>query len=84
MFDITVPAGYRVEELPSPVTLATDFAEYQSKIELEGDVLRCRRNYSIKVVRLPAARVGELNDFHRQVAADERSWIVLQRMETEP
>ena len=84
MFDITLPPGYRVEELPPAVTLATDFADYRSNVEMEGDVLRCRRNYSIKAVRLPAARVGELNDFHRQIAADERSWVVLQRVEAEP
>ena len=84
MFDITLPPGYMVEELPPAVTLATDFAEYRSKVELEGEVLRCRRNYSIKAVRLPADRVGELNDFHRRIAADERSQVVLKRLEAEP
>ena len=44
----------------------------------------CRRNYSIKAVRLPADRVGELNDFHRRIAADERSQVVLKRLEAEP
>ena len=84
MFDITLPSGYLVEELPPAVTLTTDFAEYRSKVELEGDVLRCRRNYLIKAVRLPADRVGELNDFHRRIAADERSQVVLKRLEAEP
>ena len=84
MFDITLPSGYLVEELPPAVTLTTDFAEYRSKVELEGDVLRCRRNYLIKAVRLPAERVGELNDFHRRIAADERSQVVLKRLEAEP
>ena len=84
MFDITLPSGYLVEELPPAVTLATDFAEYRSKVELDGDVLRCRRNYSVKAVRLPAERVGQLNDFHRRIAADERSQAVLKRLEAEP
>ncbi len=84
MFDITLPPGYRVEELPPAVTLATDFAAYQSKIEIDGEVLQCRRNYSIKQVHVPVERVKELNDFHREIGADERTWIVLRRVEAEP
>ena len=46
---------------------------------MEGDVLKYRRTYTIKDVLVPIERLGELKDFFRQVADDERQSAVLQR-----
>ncbi len=77
--EITLPTGYRVDELPPAVDLVNDFVEYHSQTEVEGNTLRFRRTYVIKDVQVPAERLGELKDFFRQVAADERHIAVLQR-----
>lgn len=77
--EITLPTGYRVDELPPPVDLVNDFVEYHSQTEVEGNTLRYRRTYVIKVVQVPTEHLGELKDFFRQVAADERHIVVLQR-----
>ncbi len=78
--EITLPAGYRVDELPPPVDLVNDFVEYHSQTEVEGNTLRYRRNYVIKDVQVPTEWLAELKEFFRQVAADERNQAVFQRV----
>lgn len=79
VFEIELPAGYVVDEVPPPVELNTDFAAYKSRIEVNGTVLRYQREYTVKEVRVPAERLEELKKFYRQVAADERASVVLKR-----
>ena len=79
VFEIELPSGYTVDELPPPVELDTDFVAYKSRIEVKGTVLRYQREYTVKDVRVPTARLEELKKFYRQVAADERSSVVLKR-----
>jgi hypothetical protein len=78
-YDIALPEGYVVDELPPPTTLDTSFAEYHSKVEMEGKVLRYQRELRIKEVFIPTARLPELKRFYRQVAADENRSAVLKR-----
>lgn len=79
VFEIELPAGYVVDEVPPPVELDTDFAAYKSHIEVNGGVLRYQRDYTVKSVEVPLDRLAELKKFYRQVAADERSSVVLKR-----
>ena len=79
VFEIELPAGYAVDELPPPVELDTDFIAYKSRIEVNGGVLRYQREYTVKDVRVPTERLEELKKFYRQVAADERASVVLKR-----
>ncbi len=78
-FEITLPAGYKVEELPAPVELDYGFAEYRSKMEVKGNILSYWREYKIKEVLVGKEKLDTLKKFFRQVAADERFNAVLQR-----
>jgi hypothetical protein len=78
-FEITLPPGYVVDDVPSPVHVASGFAEYSSKVEVSGNLLRYSRSYEIKKVIVPTQDLDELKTFFRQVAADERSSAVLRR-----
>ena len=73
MVEITLPIGYQVDELPPPVDLKNDFAEYRSEAEVEGNVLRFRRRYVVKVVVVPTDHLAELKQFFRAIADDERN-----------
>jgi transglutaminase-like putative cysteine protease len=79
VFEISLPAGYVVDELPAPVDVETSFAAYRSKLEVAGNVLRYTREHKIKEVLVPTERLDELRKFLRQVAADERNSAVLKR-----
>lgn len=78
-FEITLPAGFKVEELPLPVEIDYGFAEYRSKVELKDNVLTYSRDYKIKDVMVGKDKLETLKKFYRQVAADERYNAVLQR-----
>jgi hypothetical protein len=79
-YTVHFPDGYRVEDVPDPVALDTDFASYTSKTEVVGNALHYSREYRLKTMDLPAARYGELTKFVGQVANDERSQAILRKV----
>jgi transglutaminase-like putative cysteine protease len=79
VFDITLPAGYVVDELPQPVEVKCDYASYKSAVEVKDNVLHYKRIYEIKDVVVPTEKLPEVRDFFHQVAAAEKSSAVLRR-----
>lgn len=77
VFEIAIPTGYEVDDLPPPVNADYGFASYQSKTEMIGHVLRYSRTFEIKELDLPVSKVDELKKFYRIIANDERSAAVL-------
>jgi hypothetical protein len=79
IIEIMLPTGYQVDELPPPVQLDTGFASYNSEIEVKGNVLTYKRNYTVRKVLVPTEHLPELKEFFRQIAADERNQAVFKR-----
>ena len=79
-FEITLPAGYVIDELPAPVHLHYDFGSYDSKIESRGGVLSYARTFEFRNVEVPASRSEDLKQFYRAIAADERNSAILKRV----
>ncbi len=77
IFEITLPAGYEVDELPAPVDADYGFAAYHSKTEASGSVIRYTRTYEIKELSVPVSKADEVKKFYRIVASDERNMAVL-------
>ena len=78
-YEITLPAGYAVDDLPGALTLDAPFAAYHSKTDVTGNILHYQRVYQIKDVEVPSTRFDEFKKFYRQVTADERSSAVMKR-----
>ena len=78
-FDITLPAGYVVDELPQSVEAKCDYATYKSNVEVKDNVLHYKRTYEITGVVVPTEKLPEVRDFFHQVAAAEKSSAVLRR-----
>lgn len=76
-FDITLPPGYEVDDLPPPVDLDNKFASYHSKTELHGNTLHYARVYEVKQLTIPMDQMDDFRKFNRIVAGDERSTAVL-------
>jgi hypothetical protein len=76
-FDIALPAGYEVDDLPPPVDVDKPFASYHSKTEVKGNTLHYSRTYEVKQLTIPMDQMDELRKFYRIVASDERSTAVL-------
>src|SRR5262249_22217987 len=76
VFEITLPAGYQVDDLPPPVKADYDFASYESKSEMVGSTLRYTRTFEIKQLSVPVEKAAELKTFYRIIANDERNAAV--------
>lgn len=80
-FEITIPPGYVVDDLPPPVDLDYNFASYHSKVEAAGNVLKYTRSLEIKELTVPLSEMEDLRKFNRTIAGDERNTAVLKPVE---
>lgn len=78
-FDIQLPDGYTVDELPDPVKADVGFASYESSTRLEGHTIHYTRTFTLRQVSLPADKYADLQRFVGLIAADEDSRVVLKR-----
>ncbi len=76
-YEIALPAGLAVDELPDPVKIDCGYASYESKTEVQGNVLRYTRTYTVKKIRVPNEDLPAVKKFYRQMLADEQSSAVL-------
>jgi uncharacterized protein DUF3857/transglutaminase superfamily protein len=80
LFEITLPEGYVVDDLPPPVDEEYPFAAYHSKTEAVGRTLRYARVFEMKSVSVPVARAGDLKELYRIINNDERMPAVLKKV----
>jgi len=78
-FEITLPAGYLVDELPLPVNTECAYGRYKSEVKVDGNKLHYKRTYEINDLMVPTQKLNELRDFFHQIAADERASAILRR-----
>lgn len=78
-FDVKIPAGYTVDDLPDPVNLDMGFATYHSVVKAEGGMLHYQREYVLKKVELDAQEYGKLRRLEGAIATDEDSDAVLKK-----
>jgi hypothetical protein len=78
-FDIALPAGYSVDELPDPVKLDVGFASYESSTELRGKTLHYSRTFTLRQVTLPADKYADVQRLAGVIEADEQSRAVLKK-----
>jgi hypothetical protein len=78
-FDIQLPEGYIVDELPDAVKADVGFASYESSTKLEGRTIHYTRTFTLRQVSLPPDKYADLQHFVELIAADEDSRVVLKR-----
>jgi hypothetical protein len=76
-FEITIPAGYVVDDLPPPVDADYTFASYHARTVVTGNVVDYTRTFEIKELSVPVDKAEELKKFYRIIAGDERNTVVL-------
>jgi hypothetical protein len=78
-FEIGLPEGYRVDELPPPVSIEYPFAIYTSRTVSAAGSIRYERAYELKQIRVPVDRLEDLAELYRRIAADEHASVVLKK-----
>jgi hypothetical protein len=78
-FDVKIPGGYTVDEVPNPVNLDVGFATYRSEVKAQGDTLHYSREYVLKKLSLEPEQYQKLKDLEGKITADENSNAVLKK-----
>jgi len=76
-FDITIPPGYVVDDIPPAVDADYGFASYHSKTEVKGNLIHYSRTFEVKELSVPVSKADDLKRFYRIIAGDERNTVVL-------
>lgn len=76
-FEITLPPGYVVDDLPAATDVDYSFGSYHSKTVVDGNIIRYTRTFEIKQVSVPVDKLEDLKKFYRIISADERNTAVL-------
>jgi Domain of Unknown Function with PDB structure (DUF3857)/Transglutaminase-like superfamily len=79
-YEIELPTGYKVDDVPDPVKVDMGFASYQSKVEVTGSKVRYWRQLTVRDVRVSPEKIADLRKFEGTVGADEMSDVVLMRV----
>ncbi len=78
-FEIALPQGYIVDDMPQPLNLDYPYAAYHSKTEISGHTLKYTRTFVIKQVMVPSTQAPQLKDFFRAILNEEAAVAVLRR-----
>jgi transglutaminase-like putative cysteine protease len=78
-FDVELPPGYTVDDLPDPVNVDAGFATYHSNVTADGNVLHYSREYVVKRLELTADQYPELRKFESEIYSDENRSAVLKK-----
>jgi Domain of Unknown Function with PDB structure (DUF3857) len=76
-FEIALPDGYEVDDVPPAVDAEYSFASYHSKTEVKGNVISYTRTFEVKELSVPVNQADDLRKFYRIIASDERNTAVL-------
>lgn len=76
-FEIALPPGFEVDELPAPTNVDFSFACYHSKTEASGRSILYTRSIEVKELTIPVDKMEDLKKFYRVIAADERNTAIL-------
>jgi hypothetical protein len=77
--EITLPEGYKVDELPASTQATVAFAEYSSKTEDAGNVLRYTRDYKMRTTLVPVDKIDQLRKLFGEINLDEKNMAVLKK-----
>ena len=78
-FDIAIPPGYVVDEIPDPVSLDLDFASYHSSVSAKDNLLHYEREYVVRQVEIPPTKASAFRHFETVILSDEKNAAVLKK-----
>ncbi len=80
-YDIELPNGYKVDDLPDGANADFGFATYQSKYEVDGNHLKYSRKYVVKDLSVPVDNFGKLRSLESLISADEHARVILKQID---
>ena len=78
-FDVAIPSGYAIDDLPEPVSIDVGFATYKSEVKATGAVLHYSREYIVKDLDLGPEKYAEVKKLMGVITSDENNSAVLKK-----
>jgi len=79
-FEVSLPVGYVVDELPNPVDVDLDFASYHASVTAKDNMLRYDREYVVRGVEISPERAADYRKLESAIVTDERGTAVLKKI----
>ena len=79
---ISLPEGFKVEEIPPDVSLKGDFATYDRTYTLDGNTLKIAEKLVRKEARIPLARYAEAKKFYQEAIQAQKQQVVMRMAES--
>ncbi|MHB0998923.1 MAG: DUF3857 domain-containing transglutaminase family protein [Armatimonadota bacterium] len=77
---ITLPDGYKVEEIPGSIKLDTDFSSYEKTYSLNGSELVVSEKLVRKAARVPSNRYADVKKFFEDLIQAQKQQVVLRKV----
>jgi hypothetical protein len=79
-YEIEIPSGYVVDDIPSPIKVESSFGTYESQTENKGSKIIYRRTFVGRTLEVPTDKIADFRAFNDRIAADENSVVVLKKV----
>jgi hypothetical protein len=77
--EISLPEGFQVDELPEPAKASFPFAQYSSKTENSGSLIKYTREYKMTATQVSMDQMDQLKKLFGQINLDEKNMAVLKK-----
>ncbi|HZM10430.1 MAG TPA: DUF3857 domain-containing protein [Candidatus Limnocylindrales bacterium] len=78
-FEIQIPPGFAVDDLPEPKQIDVGFASYKSKVEANGSTLHYTREYVVRDPYIGSDHFSDLRKLEGTIGDDEFASAVLKK-----
>jgi len=78
-YEIALPPGMEIDDLPDPVQIDVGFASYKSRVVSNQTSIRYEREYIVLDPQVPVDKLGQLRKFEEAILRDESSSVVLKK-----
>jgi transglutaminase-like putative cysteine protease len=77
--ELVLPEGFKVSEVPDATQIKLPFAEYSSRTEASGNVLKYTRQYRMLTTEVPFEQTANLKKLFDEINGDEKGMAVLRK-----
>jgi len=77
--EISLPEGFKADELPPAVASVFPFGSYNSSTEVADNLLRYKREYRVTDTFVPLDRIGDLKKLFTDIRNDEKNVATLKK-----
>jgi hypothetical protein len=78
-YDIAIPEGYVIDDIPTPVNVDVDFASYHASVSAQGKVLHYESEYVIRDVEIPPTKAASFRLLQSAILSNENNSAVLKK-----